>query len=52
MIMEAHRQMMTALFLPTPEIPKFRGDPLKYTKFISVFVTQISSHVSSYSDKL
>ena len=52
MIMEAHRQMMTALFLPTPEIPKFRGDPLEFTRFISAFDTRISSRVSSYSDKL
>ena len=27
-IMEAHKQMITALFLTTPEIPKFRGEPL------------------------
>ena len=52
MIMEAHRQMMTALFLPTPEIPKFRGDPLEFTRFISASDTRISSRVSSYSDKL
>ena len=52
MIMEAHRQMMTALFLPTPEIPKFRGDPLEFTRFISAFDTLICSRVSKYSDKL
>ena len=52
MIMEAHRQMMTALFLPTKEIPKFRSDHLEFTRFISAFNTRISSCVSSYSGKL
>ena len=51
-IMEAHKQLITALFLPTPEIPKFRGEPLEYTTFIRAFDTRISSRVTSYNDKL
>ncbi|XP_068247998.1 uncharacterized protein [Palaemon carinicauda] len=39
----------TALALPAPEVPKFTGDLLEYSKFILAFDTRISSRTASSS---
>ena len=48
LLVETYRQM----FLPSPEVPKFTGDPIEYKSFIMSFEARILPHVSSECNKL
>ena len=47
-----YQQLITAMTLPQPEVPKFCGDPKDYRTFIMAFDTRISSRTSNDADKL
>ena len=48
LLVKTYRQM----FLPSPEVAKFTGDPLEYKSFIMSFEARVSLHVSSECNKL
>jgi len=45
-------QTQRQLHLPTPEVPKFKGDPIDYVSFIMSFDARILPNVSSAVNKL
>jgi hypothetical protein len=46
-----HR-LASAIYLPSPNVPVFNGDPLGYTTFMKSFDMRIASHVDNDDDKL
>ena len=44
--------MASAMLLPQPDVPKFKGDPTEDNKFIMVFDSRIVTNTSSDSDRL
>ena len=45
-------QIATAITLPQPEVPKFKGDPMDLNTFLMVFDSRIQSKVISSTDML
>ena len=37
--LQVQKQIASAMLLPQPDVPKFRGDPIEYNKFIMAFDT-------------
>ena len=52
LLIQTQYQLATALTLPHPEVPKFRGESMDYNNFIMAFDARITSRVKSNSDKL
>ena len=48
----SQKQMATAITLPQPEVPKFKGDPMDLNTFLMVFDSRIQSKVISSTDML
>ena len=46
------QRLVSAMTLPQPEVPKFRGDPMDFHTFIMAFDARIVSRTTSYSDRL
>ncbi len=51
-MLEMQRIMISALLLPRPEVPTYRGDLLQYSTFIQAFELRVAQHVDSDADKL
>lgn len=58
-LQEAHRELVAtskqiaaAMLLPTPEVPKFEGNPLDYRPFVIAFNARIASRALGDADKL
>ena len=45
-------QLVTAMTLPQPEVPKFKGNPMDYKTFIVAFDAHVQSKVISSADRL
>ena len=45
-------QLLSIMSLPTPEVPKFKGDIINYRTFIIAFDARIGSRLNSFEDKL
>ncbi len=52
LLIEAQRQMTSALLLPRPKVPIFKGDPLDYNLFTMAFDIRIVPHTSNDIDRL
>ena len=50
--LQVQKQIASAMLLPQPDVPKFRGDPIEYNKFIMAFDTRIIAHTSGETDCL
>ena len=48
----SQNQIATAITLPQPEVPKFKGDPMDFKTFLMAFDTRIQSKVISSTDRL
>ncbi len=46
------QELVSAVCLPQPDVPKFSGDPTEFHNFIMAFDTRIASKTSSCSDRL
>ncbi len=46
------RDLVTAVTLPQPDVPKFSGNPVEYHTFMMAFDTRISTRTSSNTDRL
>ena len=44
--------LATALTLPQPEVPKFKGDPMEFQTFILAFDARVQSEVINSADRL
>ena len=51
-MVSSQHQLATAITLPQPEIPKFKGDPMDYKTFIMAFDARVQSKVISSADRL
>ena len=49
---ESLQRLVSAMTLPQPEVPKFRGDPMDFHTFIMTFDARIVSRTTSYSERL
>ena len=49
---ESLQRLVSAMTLPQPEVPKFRGDPMDFHTFIMAFDARIVSRTTNYSDRL
>ena len=45
-------ETQTQMHLPTPQVPKFSGDPLEYASFIMAFEARILPYVTTEANKL
>ena len=45
-------QLVAAMTLPHPEIPKFNGNPMEYSTFMMAFTSRIESRTSNNADRL
>ena len=45
-------ETQTQMRLPTPQVPKFNGDPLEYASFIMAFEARILPYVATEANKL
>ena len=45
-------ETQTQMRLPTPQVPKFNGDPLEYASFIMAFEARILPYVTTEANKL
>ena len=45
-------QLVAALTLPHPELPKFNGNPMEYSTFMMAFTSRIESRTSNNADRL
>ena len=48
LIIQTHKQM----FLPSPEVAKFKGDPIEYIPFIMAFEARIIPHITDHANRL
>ena len=51
-MVSSQHQLATAMTLPQPEVPKFKGDPMEYKTFIMAFDARVQSKVISSADRL
>ncbi|XP_071088920.1 uncharacterized protein [Haliotis cracherodii] len=51
-MVQAQQQMLTAMFLPQPEVPKFKGDLIEYGSFMMAFDARIVPHTNCDRDRL
>ena len=51
-ILQTHQQIAASMSLPAPQVPKFKGDPMKYNEFILAFEARIVSRATSAADRL
>lgn len=51
-MVSSQHQLATAMTLPQPEVPKFKGDPMEYKTFIMAFDVSVQSKVISSADRL
>ena len=50
--LQVQKQIASAMLLPQPDVPKSRGDPIEYNKFIMAFDTRIVAYTSGETDCL
>ena len=51
-MISSHREMATAMRLPQPKVPTFKGDVIEYKAFIMAFDSRIKSKTTSNADRL
>ena len=51
-LLAMQHQLASAIYLPSPTVPVFEGNPLQYTTFMRSFDMRIASHVEGDADKL
>ena len=51
-IIATHRELTTAISLPQPTVPTYKGDFLEYKSFVMAFDTRIRARTSSSADLL
>ena len=51
-LLDPMQQLIAAMTLPQPEVPKFSDDPMEFSTFMMAFTSRIKSRVFSASDRL
>ena len=46
------QELLSAMSLPQPEVPKFDGDPIEYITFTMAFDARITSRINNNCDRL
>lgn len=51
-LVNTSKQIAAAMLLPSPEIPKFDGDPLEFRAFVIAFNARITDRTAGHADRL
>ena len=51
-MLSSHHQLATAMTIPQPDVPKFKGDPMDYKTFMMAFDARVQLKVISSADRL